>query len=99
MFRRLLFNEMYDFLEILGMLSEILLRLLLFFGGKFWMTSPSFVIIQSSKTVGFPRVKPVIDREALNIKNLHELIRRHAPITQQNAMGTLPDTMMLTLFI
>jgi hypothetical protein len=57
------------------------------------------MIIQSSKTSRVPGIKPVIERQTLDIKNLHEFICGHAPETQENTMGTLPDAMMLTLFM
>ncbi|SRR6266446_6882765 len=85
-------------LHIFGVLCDVLLHLLLFCDGELGRTATSFVIIQSSKTARVSGIKPVIERQTLHIKNLHEFMRGHALETQQNTMGTLPDTMMLTLF-
>jgi hypothetical protein len=41
-------------------------------------------------------MKPILECQALDIKNLPEFIRVHALEAEQNTMGTLPDTMMLT---
>jgi len=86
-------------LHIFGVLFDVLVHLLLFCEGEFGRTSTSFMIIQSSKTSCVPGIKPVIECQTFYRKNLHECIRGHALETQQNTMGTLSDTMMLTLFM
>src|SRR6266498_4569599 len=98
-FGGLLFDEMSHLLHIFGVLFDVLLHLLLFCDGELGRTSTSFVIIQSSKTSRVPGIQPVIERQTLHSKNLPEFMRGHALETQQNTMGTLPDTMMLTLFM
>src|SRR2546423_15413185 len=99
MFGCLLFDHMGYLLHIFWVLCDVLLHLLLFCDGEFGRTSTSFVIIQSSKTSRAPGIEPVIERQTLHIKNLHEFIRGHALDTQQNTMGTLPDTVMVTVFM
>src|SRR6266436_1368556 len=97
MFGGLLFDEMGHLLHIFWVLFDVLLHLLLFCDGELGRTSTSFMIIQSSKTSCVPGIKPVVERQTFYIKNLPEFMRGHALETQQNTMGTLSDTMMLTL--
>jgi hypothetical protein len=47
----------------------------------------------------FPGIKPIIDGDTINGEDRHQCGRIDALITQQNTMGTLPNTMMPTLFI
>jgi hypothetical protein len=49
--------------------------------------------------LGFPSLKPIIDGDTINREDRHQCSRIDALVTQQNTMGTLPDTMMLTLLI
>jgi hypothetical protein len=57
------------------------------------------MIIESCKTTTFPRIEPMIDGQTLYRKNVHQFRGRFAAKTEENAMSTLSDTMMLTLFI
>ena len=98
-FGGLLFDEMGHLLHIFWVLFDVLVHLLLCCDGELGRTSTSFMIIQSSKTLRVPGIKPVLKRQTLYSKNLHEFMRGHALETQQNTMGTLPDTMMGTLFM
>jgi len=90
---------MYNFLHILRMLCNILLRFLLFFCSEFWRASTPFMIIESCKMTGFPRIEPMIDRETIYIKNVHKISSSPSLKTEENTMSTLSNSMMLTLFI
>src|SRR5215831_17591360 len=81
------------------MLFDIVLCFRLFFVCKLGRTATSFFVIKSSKMIGFPSIKPIIDGDPINGEDRHQCSRIDALITQQNTMGTLPNTMMLTLFI
>ena len=47
----------------------------------------------------FPRIEPMLDCQTFDSKDVHKFLGRFAVKTEQNTMSTLPDTMMLTLFI
>src|SRR5262245_11184785 len=99
MFRCLLFNQMDDLLHILRILCYVLVCFLLFFSGKLGVPSTAFMIIESCKMTCFPCIKPMIDRQTINIKDVHKISGSPALKTEKNTMSTLSDTMMLTLFI
>src|SRR5215467_15298215 len=63
------------------------------------MASAPFMIIEPCKMIGFPCIKPMIDRQPVDIKNVHKISGRPALETKENTMSTLSDPMMLTLFI
>ena len=90
---------MDDLLNILRVLFDVLVRFLLFFAGELGVASTSFVIIEPCKMTGFPRSKPVIDRETIHSKDVQKISSSPALKTEENTMRTLPDPMMLTLFI
>src|SRR5689334_10037356 len=90
---------MDDLSDISRMLFEIVLCFMLFFVCKLWRTSTSFFVIESSKMLCFPGIKPIVDGDTINGEDRHQCGRIDALVTQQNTMGTLPNTMMLTLFI
>jgi hypothetical protein len=98
MFGCLWCDAMGHLLHIFWVWFALWLHLLLCCDGELGRTSTSFVIIQSSKTSRVPSMKPVRERQTLHSTNLHEFMRGHALETQQKTMGTLPDTMRLTLF-
>src|SRR5215472_12013856 len=81
------------------MLFEIMLYFILFIIGKLWRASTSFFVIEPSKMMRFPGIKPMIDGDTIHGENCHQCGGIYALATQQNTMGTLPNTMMLTLFI
>jgi hypothetical protein len=47
----------------------------------------------------FPTIKPMIEGDTIHRENRHQCSRIYALAAQQNTMSTLPNTMMLTLFI
>jgi hypothetical protein len=57
------------------------------------------MIIESGKMTTFPRIEPMIDGQTFDSKDVQKFLGRFAVKTEQNTMSTLPDTMMLTLFI
>jgi len=57
------------------------------------------MLIESCKMTTFPRIEPMIDGQPLDIKDVHKFLGRFAVKTEKNTMITLPDTMLLTLFI
>jgi hypothetical protein len=90
---------MDDFLHILRILLYVLVRFLLFFYCKLRMASTAFMIIESCKMTSFPSIKPMIDRETIDIKDVHKISSCPTLKTEENTMSTLSDSMMLTLFI
>ena len=90
---------MDDLFYISRMLFNIVLCFILFFLCKLWRTSTSFFVIESSTMMYFPGSKPMVDGDPINGENRHQCGRIYALVTQQDTMGTLPNTMMLTLFI
>src|SRR5262245_39324938 len=90
---------MDDLLYISRMLFEIGLGFILFFVCKLGRTSTSFFVIEPSKMLCFPSIKPIVEGDTINREDRHQCGRIDALGTQQNTMGTLPHTMMLTLFI
>ena len=47
----------------------------------------------------FSCIKPMRDRQTVDIKNVHKISSRPAIETEKNTVSTLSDPMMLTLFI
>lgn len=94
-----MFDEPHDLFDIFGMLLNIVLYLLLFFCDEFRGASTPLVIIQSRKTSRVPSIKPVINGQTRNSKDLHEIKGGHAIKTQQNTMGTLPNPLMMALLM
>src|SRR5262245_11811832 len=90
---------MDDLLHILRMLSNILVCFLLFCLCQFRRTSTLCMIRESCKMTMFPRIEPMIDCQTFDIKDVHKFLGIFAAKTEKNTMSTLPDTMMLTLFI
>src|SRR5262245_43895017 len=90
---------MNDLFHSLRILFNILLCLRLLFYGKLGRASTPFMIIESYKMMGFPCIKPMVDRQPIDIKNVHKISRRSALETEENTMSALSDTMMLTFFI
>src|SRR5262245_23571174 len=90
---------MDNLLHILGILFDVLLCFRLFFPSQRGMASSPFLIIEPYKMRGFPCIKPVIDRQPLDIKNVHKIRRCPTLETEENTVGTWPDPMMLTFFI
>src|SRR5262249_48879218 len=98
-FGRLLFEKMDNLFHILRVLFNILLYLRLLFYGKLGRASTLFMIIETCKMRGVPCIKPMVDRQPINIKNGHKISRYPALETEEKTMSTLSDTMMLTFFI
>jgi hypothetical protein len=94
-----LFEKMDDLFHILRILFNILLYLRLLFYSKLGRASTLFMIIESDKMIGFPCIKPMVDRQPIDIKNVHKISCRPALETEENTMSTLSDPMMRTLFI
>src|SRR5215831_18266896 len=90
---------MDDLFHIFRILFNILFCLCLLFYGQFGWASTLFIIIETGKMRGFPCIKPMVDSQPINIKNVHKISRCPAIETEENTMSTLSDTMMLTLFI
>jgi hypothetical protein len=91
------FDKMDNFFPIARRLCQILLDLCLFFFGKLVRTSTAFFVLPSSKMMRFPGIKPIVDSQAVNREYRHECSSRKALDTQENTMGPLPNTMLLTL--
>ena len=90
---------MNDLSYISRMLFEIVLCFILFFICKLGRTSTPFFVIESREMMCFPSIKPSVDGDAIHGEDRHQCGRIDALVTQQNTMSTLPNTMMLTLFI
>ena len=94
-----MFEQMDHLLHILRMLCHVVVYFLLFSVRQFGRASTPFMVIESCKTTRFPRIEPMIDRQTLHMKNIHKLCGSPASKAEKNTLGTLSDTMMLTLFI
>jgi len=95
----LLGNEIDDLFDISRMLLKIVLHFSLIFFCKLWRTSRSFFVIQSNKMMRFPRIKPIIDGNTVHGEYGHQCGGIDALRAQYNTMSTLPNTMVLALFI
>jgi len=67
-----LLNKMDDLSYISRMLCEIVLCFTLFFFCKLWRPSASFFVIESSKMMCVPGIKPIIDGDTINGENCHQ---------------------------
>ena len=91
-------KKMDNLSYISRVLFEIVLCFLSFFVGQLGRTSTPFFVIESNKMMCFSSSKPMIDGNTINREDRHQCSRIYALATQQKTMGTLPHTMMLTLF-
>jgi len=94
-----LFKKIDDLSYISRMLFEIVLCFILFFVCQLGRTATSFFVIESRKMMWLPGIKPIVDSDTIHGEDRRQCGRVYALVTQQNTMGTLPNTMMLTLFI
>ena len=93
-----LLKKIDNLFYISRMLFDIVLCFILFFICKLWRTSTSFFVIESSKMIRFQGIKPIVDGDPINGEDGHRCSGSYT-LELSKSMGTLPNTMMLTLFI
>lgn len=94
-----LLKKLHNFSDLSRMLFDILLCLILFFCCQLWRTSTPFFVLESSKMMRFPGIKPIVEGNTINRAYCHECSSRYALGAQYNTMSALSNTMMLTLLI
>jgi hypothetical protein len=88
-----------NLMEILGKGFRPLPNLHFLLWRTFGRTSLFGIVIQASKVSRFPRLKPMINGNTINLKNIRKLCGRMTLKTQEKTMYTLSDTMMLAVFV
>ena len=94
-----LLKKLHNFSDLSRMLFDILLCLILFFCCKLWRMSTPFFVIESSKMMRFPGIKPMVEGHTINRAYGHECRSRSALGAQYHTMSALSNTRMLTLRI
>jgi|SRR5215471_9796536 len=94
-----LLKKMDDLSYLSRMLCKIVGCFLLFCVCQRGRTSTSFFVRESRQMRRFPGIQPMVDRDTIHGEDRRPCGSIYTLGTQQKTMGTLPNTMMLTLLI
>src|SRR5262249_16738554 len=97
-YTKLFMNQESDLVQIPWKVFCPLANLLFVCCSQFGRTSTSFTLIQATESTRFPGIQPMTNRDTIDVKNLLQLCCCIAFRAEENTMGTLSHTIMLTVF-
>ena len=92
-------DESTNLVQISGKLFDPLSNLVFLIPCEQRGTTRSFARIEARKSLLLPGIEPMINRDSVHLKNVGKMRCRVALSAQNNAMGTLSNSVMTTLFV